>query len=335
MKNSLQLLDKLTLHNDENKVDVNFIIDSINEKVFSIRTEEETRVYIQNHQIALHELLKLNPTNHSIESLLYFIEVYFPNYVNTSLPISDSGRKRILDSIGPKVEDIKIQLNEMLNKKLIAIMFPLFNIDDCIGLSIYDARFIDVFWQEWVADFEQIITLFDETAVINFLILQNFNPNPIFNYIKEKVVSELSDEENPYVQEVLLETHLIQLNKVFSKLSKSYRVNNPIVKKVIIKWLNNEICQCHKKQSRYNPNQQQLIPKEINKIELDLSVAQIAYFFKLMFDNGLIISKVQKEIHAAICVAFRSRKTDSISLESLNNKYYNVEQQTKDIVKAF
>lgn len=68
------------------------------------------------------------------------------------------------------------------------------------------------------------------------------------------------------------------------------------------------------------------------KIETSLSVAQTAYFFKLLYPSGVITNKVQTEVLRTVSEKFRSQKTDNISYESLNNKYYNVEDNTPESV---
>lgn len=70
------------------------------------------------------------------------------------------------------------------------------------------------------------------------------------------------------------------------------------------------------------------------KIHLEMSVAQVAYLIKLFIDARILVNKNLTELLRFISTFLISKKTEAISYDSLRAKYYNVEQTTKEAVKA-
>ncbi|MGV8094685.1 MAG: hypothetical protein AB2L24_22760 [Mangrovibacterium sp.] len=65
------------------------------------------------------------------------------------------------------------------------------------------------------------------------------------------------------------------------------------------------------------------------KLELNLSVQQIACFMRLFIQCGIIKNGGTRDLSAFISEHFRSRKQENISVESLRVKYYNIEESTR------
>lgn len=121
-------------------------------------------------------------------------------------------------------------------------------------------------------------------------------------------------------------------NQLPSNLNNSYRKDFGCIKEMIIDWLQSEIKKCNKKFKKYNPNQQPIYNQEESKIQMNISVAQTAYLFKLMNSKGLISNKTNTDILNVLVEKFRTPKAENISYESLHNKYYNIEDKTKESV---
>lgn len=69
------------------------------------------------------------------------------------------------------------------------------------------------------------------------------------------------------------------------------------------------------------------------RLETDLSVSQLAYFFKLMYITKGLRVKNQTDILKFISHCFQTSNTSNISFSSLRTKYYNVDTSTRERVK--
>ena len=72
-----------------------------------------------------------------------------------------------------------------------------------------------------------------------------------------------------------------------------------------------------------------------NKVKIlsGLSVAQMSYFINILMQAGIIKHTNQRDVLRMISENFKTNVTDSISLDSLSTKYYNVESSTKAAIK--
>ena len=69
------------------------------------------------------------------------------------------------------------------------------------------------------------------------------------------------------------------------------------------------------------------------KIETNLSVSQLAYLFRLMYETGYLKVRNQTDLLKFISDNFKTGNTHTISTRSLRSKYYNVDSATRDSVK--
>jgi len=69
------------------------------------------------------------------------------------------------------------------------------------------------------------------------------------------------------------------------------------------------------------------------KIETDLSVSQLAYLFRLMYEVGMLKVYNQTDLLKFISINFKTNNTQAISTRSLRSKYYNIDSATRDSVK--
>ena len=335
MKYNLQLFDKLIDNNngEEKREEVDTIIEEIKQTAFGLRTEQEIKLYIQNHQRALLEHKNFDSVYEKCDRVLYFIETHFYNFVNERLHISDLGKRKLCDQYSDITDEIRLQVKSCLNEKLCTYMQPLTELQSCKHCTIYCARYVSQFWENWLSDFRLSSSRLEDEIMISYLISQNFNLPTFFNYITGEIIGELHQEDDPYIQEQVLVSYAKRFKIIPAKIGNPFRPDYPHIKPVLDDWLNTEIKQCRKKQKKYNPQQQSIISKDGYKIETSMSVAQTAYLFKLLTKSGIITNKVQMDILHVLSEKFRSKKSDSISFDSLHNKYYNVEDRTKESVR--
>ena len=334
MKYNRQLFDKLISNNSGEEIEeINAIIEEIKQTAFRIRTEQEITLYIQNHQRALIEQKNYDSVCEKCDRILCFIETHFCNFVNDKCLISDLGKSKLYNRYSRLINETQSEMKLCLSEKLCRYLQPLTEPEKYDHCSIYCARYVSQFWKNWLSDFDTFSSAMTEESVINYLVSQNFNSPTIFKYITGEIIGELDQEDDPYIQEKVLASHFKRINLIPAKIGNPFRSDYPDIKPLLKDWLNAEIKQCRLRQKKHNPEQQLILPKEEYKIETSMSVAQTAYFFKLLNKSGIITNKVQMDTLHVLSEKFRSKKTDTISFDSLHNKYYNVEDRTKESVK--
>ncbi len=95
MKYNLQPFDREIVDKSEvGYEEVNEIIEEIKETAFGLRTEQEIKLYIQNHQSALIEQKRFDVVSDKCDRVLYFIETHFRNYVNDKFLLSELGKTK-------------------------------------------------------------------------------------------------------------------------------------------------------------------------------------------------------------------------------------------------
>jgi len=330
----LEFFDNLIENNsDEIKDDVNTIIEEIRETAFRLRTEEEIKLYIQNHQFALIEYKKNDSICKECDKVLYFLETNFQRFTNEMLVISDLGKHSLFNQFADFIEEIKHAIKTNFNERLFKHIAPLIEPEKCKYCTIHFVRYVSQFWKNWLSDCSLSINSLKEDVVISFLISQNFNSPTFFKYIVSEIIGELHQEDNPYVQEQVLLSYTKRFSSIPIKIGNQFSPEYPNIKPILDEWINIEIKQCRKKLKKYNPEQQSILSKGVHKIETSMSVAQTAYLFKLLNKSGIVTNKVQMDILHVLSEKFCSKKTDQISFDSLHNKYYNVEDRTKESVR--
>lgn|GEM_PF-2748279 len=334
MKYHLQPLDELIGNYGEvDNEDVGKIIDQIRQTAYSLHTEEQVRLYIRNHQIALLAKKKHETVSSKCDTILFFLETKFGSFLNETLPISDLGKEKLCTQCMPIIEAAVSNLKILVSRKLFITMQPLLEPDCSNNYTIYCAGYIAQFWQNWENDFVKSRDRYEEDDIINFLISQNFNSPLFFEVVTGYIIGELHQEDDPIIQRQVLESHAKRLTLLPVRIGNPYRHDFPFINVLLEKWLAIEMKQCRKKVKAYDPQQQSISPKSVPKLETNLSVAQIAYLFKILNQSGIIINKTQMDMLQAVTKSFSTKKTDNIALESLHNKYYNVEDKTKESVK--
>ncbi len=112
-------------------------------------------------------------------------------------------------------------------------------------------------------------------------------------------------------------------------------INNlPSTKEQITGWIEEEIYYLNQKRIlEQNTLNNQENNDQNDKILTGLSVPQLSYFFGLLVQSGIIQPPTQRAIFRFIANHFKTRMTSSISVDSLNSKYYNVENSTRNAIR--
>jgi hypothetical protein len=70
------------------------------------------------------------------------------------------------------------------------------------------------------------------------------------------------------------------------------------------------------------------------KIQTNLSVAELSFFTRALYETGVFVNPQQKDMLRVITRSFASAKQPRISLQSFKAKYYDAEESTRRSIKA-
>lgn len=324
MEYKLLLFDEQIEGKEKSSVDV--IVQSIKQSAYSFKTEEEIRLLIQNHQVALIEYKKFEELHEQSDEVLFFLETYFFKYLDDNLPISDKGKEGLLSM--PFLNVLRESLKTILDPKLFTIIGPLLYIEKQSHCTVYYAQYLKEFYDKWQVD----PPAYEEEAIIKYLLTYNYNSPFLFDYLTISLMYKIDNESSLDAQLEVLTKECKSLLSIPKSNSISFYKDFPSIREMFIEWVRNEMKQTKKRIKERIPNQLPLFSKE-QKIETSLSVAQTAYFIKLLYNAGIMTNKVQGDILQVISKTVRSKRTEEISFDSLHNKYYNIEDKTRASLK--
>lgn len=335
MKYSLKPIDDLINENWGGRSEVENIVKEIRDTAFSLPTEEETRLFLQKHQFALNQSKIKNVAYANCDQILYFLETYFWKYLDGRSPVSHLGRQALYQQCKQAIEEAEQILPNILSKKLWHLIDILLN-PLKVHCTIDRGNYILQFWESWSTEFILFQEVSDEDDFIAFLIAQNFNSPSFYGYVLERITKETNNEDNPFLQQQVLEKYLNKYCTGPKRLELKHTPSLENIFDLLENWLLLSIKRCKKKQKAYNPSQTKLIHNpghDYTKIETSLSVPQLAYFFRVLNKAGIITNEIQREMLEVVSKTFKTKKADSIALESLYNKFFNTEDGTKESVK--
>lgn len=274
-----------------------------------------------------------------LEDLLCFIEKHYLKYIDENIQIPY--RSELLETYGitEKLDIVKpLLLNSNIDTQLMKIIFVPFLKLSAITLEerisykelIYLNVYLMAFYEKITDDF-----VFTEESVLQLIIDLNYNTIEMFNVFINKIIQASNAYESIHEKLDFLFHYLKIVNQKHCRTKLFYNSNLPSLKYQIIGWIEEEINYLTKKTQLQSQQQQPNLFTQLEKtkIQSGLSVAQLAYFFKLQVDAGIITQKNQSDIFRHITDNYQTSKVHEISLDSVKNKFYNIEQSTIDVIK--
>lgn len=332
MKYNLSLFDKqIDDGNTEEGIEL-AIINEIKESAFRQETKEAILVLIRNHQIALNIHKQRESLRLKCDEVQYYLETHFYQYLDDALPVSDIGMSKLITKTNSVIAEIK-ELIATFDEDFKRALEPLYRLQS--PTTIHYAQYVNDFCDKWTNEFvysgqdqEQ-----HKELLIRFLITYNYNYPAFTEYLTRKVFERISEEMDPHAQLETLRCHLRQVNCTPSCSIMCFCIGFDSVKTTFKAWLTEEMKYVSKQLKNYSPAQLNLYQRDDIKIETSLSVAETAYFAKLMYASGLTTNASQQEVLQVISKTVKTKKTTNLSLGSLQNKYYEVEDRTKESIK--
>jgi len=338
---------------------------AIKEKVFKLKSTLKIEHYIHKNQLAMETLLnhlikQINPeTNnelyqysneynkidclksiyYNLEKLLLFIEKEYNEYLNVNIMVPQRTVLMNEYAIKPKLDFVRDSLlAKEINQDLLKILFEPILLLSTINLQNKITYYQFNYATEYIIELSQLLNEkqneIDDFEVSNWLLDLNINSFRFFDYKTTLIQSELSRCETDIERLELLYQKLKKFNQHRSKIKKSYLDKLPEIKVQICNWIEEEIEFINRKRNIEVFNKETIKQYESkNKILIGLSVAQLGYFINILMQSGIIKHNNQRDVFRMIADNFKTNGTDSISVDSLSSKYYNVEYATKNTIK--
>jgi len=170
-------------------------------------------------------------------------------------------------------------------------------------------------------------------TLTDVLVAYNFNSVPLMYDLVSGIREEVDQIESAKDKIKHLHYWLKRISQVTICPDCAFDVRNEPVNGFLGKWIRAEIL-FHEKNLQllsgpfYPLNFPGMAPDGI-KLEVDLSVAQMACLLRLVTECGLVKGNSVRELFNFLAEHFRSKKQENISAESIRVKYYQIEESTR------
>jgi hypothetical protein len=273
-----------------------------------------------------------------LDSLLSLLVSRFPSLTSAQLPLSYFAWHLASQQLQEKSKAIAFLLPESLSEHplLTLALYPAYSLptqpvslpDQPVSLShlSYLTRYFEYLYA-WAQALPASVQSADfEQALLCRLILLNFNHLPVLDYYTH-ALGQLT-EPTPALQAERLCLHLKTIRQQAELPGMAYEPHQPSLKSWLSEWLCEEITFCEQKARLVVASQTSDF-----KIQTSLSVSQLAYFFRLTTDSGIITNSNLRELLSFAARHLSTRHTGNVSAESLRIKFYDTESGTKASLK--
>jgi hypothetical protein len=167
------------------------------------------------------------------------------------------------------------------------------------------------------------------------LICLNFNSFQFFRYLTNEIEIALKQDESHSAKVNRLSWYLKNYNQIIEKPDLFFKTRQASIKTQINNWIIEEIGYLEKslQLAKASTVITSCYTSPDFKIHTELSVAQIGYFIRLLFDTGVLQNKNHSDVIKFISNNTKTRQVEIISPESLRTKFYNIEEGTRKTVK--
>ncbi len=280
--------------------------------------------------------VKISLMNNTM-SLLSYIEEHFSKYFSESAPIPSTyfyNSKAYLSQHFKQFHQV-LQSRNVNPTFVRVIMDPLESfMKAASGTTFKELMYCKTYLKEIEAVLQSDACGFKlERKLIISLFYLNYNTYHFYNYVAKKITIHYQSKSNFQRQLESLQLFKKLINQSPIKPDHDYIIGAESIKEQLRKWVEEELeyftskKQIEIKFSEY-PFTNNLNVKETDKIECNLSVAQIAYSMKLLVKSNIIAAPSMEDLLELISKNFSTKNQKEISKSSLRNKFYTAESST-------
>jgi len=338
-----------------------FIKKSLNNKFYRLKKENEIELFIHRKQNALQNLSlslfkMINPekpldmysissdytkidcikiTYIYLEKLLVFIEKEYHTYlnINNKVPYRSILVKEL--EIENKLNFVKsclvdCNLNSYLFKLAYQPLLKIATIKIQENITYNEFYYCIDYINELYNHFQNNKEDTTETSIKDLLFELNFNSLEFFDYKTNELTTILESMDSEIEKTDLLYHLLKKFNQCRAKNFRKLNQKIPSIKEQLIIWVEEEIEYLSKKNKLgFSNNANNSSTEGKIKLQTNLSVAQLTFFFKILMKAKIIIHKNNTEIFRFIAENFKTKSSAQISADSVKNNFYNTDTSSK------
>jgi hypothetical protein len=174
----------------------------------------------------------------------------------------------------------------------------------------------------------------DDVPLMWTLFDMNFNSVTYYEYLTERIRAyhETTDDFSERIGALTLAIKLMQQR--IPKQGYAFDPESLSIRDQLIQWSQLELNYYLQKVSNSSKTIEASANQTDVRVKLDLSVAQLAYFIRLFIEEGLLDQNNITPLIRKIAGVFETKRSDTISAKSLENRYYNVELGTRQSTRT-
>ena len=171
--------------------------------------------------------------------------------------------------------------------------------------------------------------------LVDILILINFNNTDFLAYLTSMILGQVSRMDSVEEQFIKLRWHQKQYRQRQSKTDIAFLVNRRNIKDQVIQWISEEIKFLESTKQRISlKNHAEGITLEDTKLQLDLTVDQIAVLTKIAKESGILKNEELNPVARIISNFVSSKRQSTISSANLYNCLYKIEVENPEALKT-
>lgn len=303
-----------------------------------LNSKEQNNIYLPSVNFSNTDILNL--TFISLEELIRFVEKNYLNYIDKNIQIPYRSSLLKIYNIDEKLNLVKsVLLNSDINQKLLQIIYIPFlklsalKIEE--RMTYKDLIYLNVYLQAFYDEIKENDNTINEVQVNELLYRINYNSFDIQFYKTALIKIEVEAIESISDKIDYLYHSLKNVNQRRSKVNIAFDSSLMSLKDQLTGWLEEEINYLNKKIQLQTKQPSFNLFSENDKLKLEsgLTVAQLACFFKLQSDVGIISHKVQQDIFKHLSESYQTTNVSDISQGSIKNKFYNFDSSTIEMMK--
>lgn len=325
----------------------------ISESYYTFDEEKTSTYFIQNHQhkiviMANQISMNISKENGSAAEAKKKIQYSLIEKLSTLLKFLETEYAHCLDSSYFITSPTGNEKAHEYSKFLITLDNPFYFADTLVRIAIEPINtFINgnktsythaniKYFDKLVKELKRLHKKADmglKKDLVDLLIFINFNNTDFLAYLTSMILNQVSKKESVEEQLIQLKWHQKQYRQRQSKSDIAFLPNRRNIKDQVVSWLSEEI--------KFLEASKQLISLKNHaegnlgdtKLQLDLTVDQVAVITKIAKDSGIIKNEELTSVARIISKSVSTKRKSSISSSNLFNSMYKIEIENPEELK--
>ncbi|WP_068472086.1 hypothetical protein [Saccharicrinis aurantiacus] len=281
------------------------------------------------------DLIK-NPHLEILIKLFDFIKSRFPNYFDAKLKLPNIIVERELSK--SVIDKNWLIINNQYYNDLQISLKPFIQLNDCENNKFTDNRI--TYLNTLATKLKKVLYRYTEKdqlfkELIKTFLVYNYNYPPCYTFITDKMTKRLEEENSLQSKINKLKKYETRIQQLPQCTTEQYSNKYKSLKSNVLKWVQQEL-----KYNVYKMNMVSTpIPNKVDhkpikhKIKTNLSVPQLACLLRQFIEANVIQGKTKKHTLQMFSQILSSTSSSQVSEKSLYKKYYNIDDNSAQVVK--